>query len=147
MMKFEKVTDERIVSQRRKIQSDSYSVLVYCLLISILVQQFILNAPFSQFAAELICFIGAAIYAAVRYLSIGIDIWDSNSSIKKLLFSSVFSGLICIVFLVVIAGQRNVRDLIMIFVIFTVAFFTGHYLLQYLVKKKQKEIDKELNEE
>lgn len=51
-MKKSKMNDERVVSQRRKIQSDAYQILVYCLLISVLIQQFIMNAPFEQFAVE-----------------------------------------------------------------------------------------------
>ena len=40
------IQDERIVLQRRKVGSDAFGILFYGLLASVLVQQFILLAPF-----------------------------------------------------------------------------------------------------
>lgn len=147
-MKTQKIIDERILSQRRNIQSHAYSVLISCLLISILFQQFVLNAPFSQVAAEFFSLIAAGIYVVASHLYAGIDIWDANStSKKKLLFNSILGGLICVISLVVIAGERNTGNMALIFISFTVAFFIGHSIIYNLVRKKQKEIDEELNKE
>lgn len=57
-------------------QSDAYQILVYCLMISVLIQQFIMNAPFAQFAVEFFCLIGSGIYITIRNLSVGVYIWD-----------------------------------------------------------------------
>lgn len=144
-MKNSKMNDERIVSQRRKIQSDAYQTLVYCLLISVLIQQFIMNAPFEQFAVEFFCLIGSGIYITIRYLSVGVDIWDSQRQTnKKLLINSIISGGICVSLLVVLAGERNAWSIILIFVSFTVVYFLTHLVLRNINKKRQRQIDDEL---
>ncbi|WP_419886524.1 DUF6773 family protein [Paenibacillus sp. B-A-8] len=145
-MKTSKVNDERIVSQRRKIQSDAYQILIYCLLISILIQQFIMNAPFAQFAVEFFCLIGIGIYITIRHLSVGVDIWDSRSHTnKKLLINSIISGGICVSLLIVLAGERNVRSIILTFVTFTMVYFLVHLVLRNINKKRQRQIDDELS--
>lgn len=145
-MKTSKVNDERIVSQRRKIQSDAYQILVYCLLISILIQQFIMNAPFAQFAVEFFCLIGIGIYITIRHLSVGVDIWDSRSHTnKKLLINSIISGGICVSLLIVLAGERNVWSIILTFVTFTMVYFLVHLVLRKINKKRQRQIDDELS--
>jgi len=53
-MKKQDMQDERVVAQRRKINSEAYGILMIVLLGSILVQQFLLNAPFKQYAVEVI---------------------------------------------------------------------------------------------
>ena len=45
-MKSNIINDERIQSQKRKIQSDALQIVSFFLLISVAVQQFLLNAPF-----------------------------------------------------------------------------------------------------
>lgn len=83
-MKNNNIQDERILLQRRRIQSDAYQILIYCLLISIIIQQFILKVPFSQFAVEFFCITGMGLYMIIRHLTSGIDIWNSTqSNIKK----------------------------------------------------------------
>ncbi|MEK3747236.1 DUF6773 family protein [Paenibacillus sp. FSL E2-8871] len=144
-MKNSKMNDERIVSQRRKIQSDAYHILVYCLLISILIQQFIMNAPFAQFAVEVFCLIGIGIYITIRHLSDGVDIWDSKSHTnKRLLLNSIISGGICVSLLIVLAGERNVWSIILIFVSFIIVYFLTHLVLRNINKKRQQQIDNDL---
>ncbi|MEK4295199.1 MULTISPECIES: DUF6773 family protein [Paenibacillus] len=144
-MKKSKMNDERVVSQRRKIQSDAYQILVYCLLISVLIQQFIMNAPFEQFAVEFFCLIGSGIYITIRHLSVGVDIWDSQRHTnKKLLINSIISGGICVSLLIVLAGERNVWSIILIFVSFIIVYFLTHLVLRNINKKRQQQIDDEL---
>lgn len=54
-MKNIKNQDERVISQRRKIQSDGFQFLIYALFLSVLIQQIFLQAPPSQYMAELLC--------------------------------------------------------------------------------------------
>lgn len=144
-MKNSKINDERIVSQRRTIQSDAYQILVYCLLISILIQQFIMNAPFAQFAVEVFCLIGIGIYITIRHLSVGVDIWDSQRHTnKRLLINSIISGGISVSLLIFLAGERNVWSIILTFVSFTIVYFLVHLVLRNINKKRQRQIDDEL---
>ncbi len=52
------IQDERILQQRRFIQSRGYAYLVLILAVSVLVQQFVLHAPFAQYAVEFFLLIG-----------------------------------------------------------------------------------------
>lgn len=138
--------DERIISQRRKIQSDAYQILVYCLLVSIVIQQFVLNAPFSQFAVEFFCLIGMGIYMTIRHLTAGIDIWNSKAHTnKKVLINGVTSGVISVILIAVLAGERNVLNLVIFFLCFTAINFIANLTFQYINKKRQRQIDDKLN--
>ena len=49
-MRKQNLQDERVLAQRRKINSEAYGILMIALLCSVLVQQRLLNAPFEQYA-------------------------------------------------------------------------------------------------
>lgn len=142
-----KKNDERIILERRKIQSDAYQILVWCLLISILIQQFILRAPASQFAAELLILIGLGIYVTIRHLSLGLDIWDFNSTSnkKKLAFSSVYTAALSAVILFILTGTGNIMEISIFFICFTLFNFIAKSLLYTAFKRKQRQIDEELD--
>lgn len=143
-----KISDERIILQRMKIQSDAFTLLVYFLAISIVVQQFLLRAPFSEFAVEFFSLIGMGIYVSIRHLSIGVGFIDSRTtSLKKLIFNSLFSGFLSVVFFRILAGERNGIRLAVFFMAVAVLFFGSHVVFHGLLKKKNKEIDDELNDE
>ncbi|MEG2013360.1 MAG: DUF6773 family protein [Anaerovoracaceae bacterium] len=52
-MEENKIQDERILSEKREVQSKGYEWIIYILTITIIVQQFFMRAPFSQFAIRL----------------------------------------------------------------------------------------------
>lgn len=82
----------------------------------------------------------------IWHLSVGIDIWNSHTqTIKKLAVNSVISGVICVAVLVFLTGQRNVWNFVLFLFFFTVVDFLANLMLQYLNKKRQKQIDDELN--
>ncbi len=147
-MKINEIQDERIISLRRKIQSDAYQILLFCLFFSIIIQQFLLNAPFSQFAAEFCCLIGIGIYTTIRHLITGIDIWNSTKqSNKKIMISSLTSGIISTGILTVLSGERNIQKLILFFVVFSVCYFIIQFLIIFLNKKRQKQINQMINDD
>lgn len=93
-MKNQTIRDERVISQRRKVSSEADGILMFALLASILLQQFIMNAPFKQYAAEFLCFFGVSIYKLVRYLSLGLDLNGSGTHSKRMpLIHSLIAGL------------------------------------------------------
>ena len=148
MMKNQEIKDERIISQKRKIKSDAYSILAYLLLISILFQQYILNAPAAQFLGEFICLIAIGIYVTIKNISLGLDLSNHNSgSIKKLFFNSVFLSAITAVVFTFISGEDDIKNSIVFFISMTIVYFAINFLSNYFVKKKQNQIDKELDQE
>lgn len=147
-MKMNEIQDERIISLRRKIQSDAYQILIFCLFFSIIIQQFFMNAPFSEFAVELCCLIGIGIYTNIRHLISGIDIWDSSKQgNKKIMISSLTTGFISTGILIVLSGERTIWKLVLFFVIFSVCYYVIHSLIIFFSKKRQKQIDEMYNDE
>lgn len=82
-MKREKIQDERIIFQKQKIGSDAFGIVFFGLLISVLLQQFVFEATFSQYAAEFILFVVAAIYIIVRNIMVGIDLFGDSAIGQK----------------------------------------------------------------
>ncbi|HAA09930.1 MAG TPA: hypothetical protein DCD98_09215, partial [Syntrophomonas sp.] len=69
------IQDERTVAQKRKIASETCTLLLLALMIAILVQQYVLNVPFASYAAEFICFFGACCYLLIRNIASGINLY------------------------------------------------------------------------
>ncbi|MCI1965392.1 MAG: hypothetical protein LKJ17_04570 [Oscillospiraceae bacterium] len=157
-MKKRNAQDERIVAQRRKINSEAYGILMLALLCSMLVQQFLLNAPFQQYAGELICFFGVFLYVIIRHLTLGIDLYGEGKRSKTFLFiNSIVTGTV----VTVINGVLNymqyaekykadglgpfIAVLGVTFISAAAAAFVVLSGLHYLNNKKQAKIQKELD--
>lgn len=147
-MKNIKNQDERVVNQRRKIQSDGYQLLVYALLISIVVQQFFLQAPPSQYMAEFLCVIGAGLYNVIRNIKIGNNLYgESKDDGKKFIKSTLLGGILSLTIFVVLSGERGIGNFIIYYLSFIVVFGGMNYLFYYITKRKQAKIDKELDKD
>lgn len=144
-MKNEQIKDERIQNQKMKIQSDAYQILMLCLLVSMLIQQFLLKAPFSQFAVEFFCFFGISLYLIIRYLYEGIDIWGFGKSKhianKKSLLSVLVCGVVCILVYVILTGEKNLWNIFTLLLIITAVYFAQQIGLRFLIRHKQKQIN------
>lgn len=147
-MKKEIIQDERILEQRRKIQSDGYQILIVCLLVSIVIQQFILKVSFSHIAAEFICLSTVSLYVAVRNLCAGNNIYASNKYNKKnIIVNSVFQSLWATVLIAVLAGVKSIWNLVIFFICFTLSFVVGLSILYYINSYIQKKIERKLNDD
>ena len=159
-MKKQNTQDERVVAQRRKIHSEAYSILMMVLLASILVQRFLLNASFEQYAVEFICFFGMSIYMIIRYLTFGLDIYgEGKRSIRIPLVNSMVVGIT----VTTINGVLNYTEyaeryqeegigyfitfLAVTFISAAVSAFAVLSYLNYLNKKKQAKIENQLEQE
>lgn len=159
-MRKQDMQDERLTAQRRKIHSEAQGILMLVLLASTLVQQFLLKAPFEQYAVEAICFFGMSLYTVARYLALGIDMYGEGGRAEGvLLINSVVTGTV----VTAVNGALNyaqyarryqedgigffIAMLAVTFVGATVCSFIVLSLLAYLNKKKQAAIQKRLDEE
>jgi len=159
-MKKQNTQDERVVARRRKIHSEAYSILMMVLLASILVQQFLLNASFEQYAVEFIGFFGMSIYMIIRYLTIGLDIHGEGKRSKRIpLVNSMVVGIT----VTTINGVLNYTEytesyqedgigyfitfLAVTFISAVVSAFAVLSYLNYLNKKKQAKIENQLEQE
>ncbi len=93
-MKKQSTQDERVVIQRRKIQSDGFGLVFFLLLASVMVQQFIFDAPFEQYAVELFCFLGMSCYMIIRNLAVGNNLFGESKRAKYTpLIYSIVAGI------------------------------------------------------
>ena len=154
------VQDERVVAQRRKIYSEAYGIVMIALLASVLVQQFFLDAPFEQYAVELICFVGMSLYIVVRWLTLGLDLYSENRRTKTMHF--VFS-LVAGIVVTAINGVSNysqyaehykeegigyfIAVLAIIFACATASIFIVRYSISYASRKRQEKILQKLEED
>jgi hypothetical protein len=159
-MKRQNMQDERVSAQQRKINSEAYSILMIVLLASMLVQQFLLDAPFEQYAAEFICFFGVSIYTIVRYMTLGLNIYGEGKRAKSIpLVNSIVTGITVTVINGVLNYTRYaehykedgigffIATLAVTFISATVSVFILLSCLSYLNKKKQAKIQKQLDED
>lgn len=147
-MKSNAIQDERILFERRKIQSKAYSWLVFGLMISILIQQFFMNAPFAQYAVEFFALIGCGLFISIQHFKEGIDIWNPNGDTnKKILLNTVVSGIVSVILFSVLSGQYDIKNLALYFISFVLFFFVFRSAMISLNKKKQQLIDNKLNED
>ncbi|MGX4600170.1 DUF6773 family protein [Faecalimicrobium sp. JNUCC 81] len=145
-MKSVKNQDERVLAQRRKIQSDGFQLLTYALLISVVVQQFLLQAPPSQYMAEFLCLVGAGFYNLIRNLNIGNNLFgDDKSSGKRLFKNTIFSGVGSVILFALLTGDKNIGNLLSYFLTFTAVSGCMTYLVYYISKKKKNKIERELD--
>ena len=143
-----KIKDELILSERRKIQSTGYSWIVCILLLSIIVQQFIMKAPFEQYAVEFYILIGCGFYNIIANYKKGNDIWNpSNNDKIKLFINTVISGILSVFVLVLLSGEHQMNELVEYFVTFVVFFFGIRLIMIRINNKKQEKINRELDSE
>jgi hypothetical protein len=152
--------DERVLALRRKINSEAFGIIMIVLLASILVQQFLLNAPFEQYAVETLCFFGMSIYMIARHMTLGLDIFDEEKHTKTI---PVVNSIVAGITVTAINGVCNYAQygesyqesgmgyffamLAITFIstaLFTFAVLT---LMKFLNKKKQAQIGKRLDDE
>ncbi|PKM85033.1 MAG: hypothetical protein CVU86_04030 [Firmicutes bacterium HGW-Firmicutes-11] len=152
-MKNFKIQDERIVTQKRKIGSDAFGIVYFGLIASILLQQFMFDAPFSQYAAEFIFVMIAAIYVVSRNIIAGNNLFTETFKGQKIV---VLNSIVCGVTIAVITTALNTTNLgleqmggatgiamatLITFACGAIVAFIGFELLYIINKKRQDQMD------
>lgn len=156
-MKKEFINDERDTSQRRKVGSETCNLLMIGLLLSLLIQQTVLDAPFAQYAAEFICFFAASLYIVARNFALGTDFIIRREKNRKWLIISSLVGGLTMTALLSFANYVEYGDkhnfitftgtILIFFITSTALMFFGFSLLYTLNRKRQMKIAKKLDEE
>lgn len=157
-MKKVNIQDERIVSQKRKIGSDAFGIIYFGLIVSILLQQFMFDASFSQYAGEFVLFMVAAVYIVVRNIIVGNNLFGDSFNGQKMV---IINSLVCGITITAISTTLNSVNyglekmggstgiaLIALFTFASGAFvsFIGFEVLYIMNKKRQKQIDDKYND-
>lgn len=151
--------DERVLAQKRKIGSDAFNILWIGLIISVLVQQYLFNAPFLQYAVEIVLFIMASIYIIIRNLIDGNDLFSSKKGGQSIV---IINSLVCGFTVAIINTILNYMqysetfklpitiNTVLVagitFISATATAFVALELIYLMNKKKQKNIESYLND-
>ena len=159
-MKKQNPQDERVVAERRKVNSEAYGILIISLAVSVLVQGYLLNAPFEQFAVEFICWIGVSFYTIARYIMLGQNIFGDGKRAKYMpLINSLVAGIVAtaingVLNYIKFAEHYNetsigyfIPVLAITFVSVTTFTFIVLSCISYLNSKKQAKIFKRLEDD
>lgn len=145
-MKNRQMQDERVVMQQRKILSEVYIFLMLLLMGSMLVKQFIFNAPFAEYCVEFIGFFGASIYVLVRNLVSGNNLFKTKKS--KIEILSIFVSAIIIAVMSTIITSDSIKDLKDLIkpisinlLVALLVMFSIYFILNMVVKKRQKKLE------
>jgi len=157
-MRKKKLQDERVSLQRRRINSEACVILMTVLLASIPIQILLFNAPFEQFAVELICVFAICIYLIIRHIMLGLDIFGEEKQAQRVpVINSIAIG----IGVTLINGifsyskyaeqyQDNIGSFIATLVITFISAGVGAFIplsfIGYLNKKKQAKIHRQLEE-
>jgi len=159
MMKREKIQDERLLAQKRKIGSDAFQILFYGLLLSVLIQQYMFNAPFSQYAVEVVLFLVTSIYVVIRNLMVGNDLFTSNKLGNKLV---IINSVVCGLTVAVVNTTLNYlkyrdlfkTDIVNTMLVALITFLSASFIafvpletLYIINKKKQMQMEAKLKDE
>lgn len=151
--------DERIVAQKRKIGNEAFLVLFFGLLISVLVQQYLFNAPFSQYAAEVIFMIIASVYIIIRSIMVGDNLFGNvKNSQKNVILTSLLCGLSITVINTTVnsikLGESFTKDIgntllisLVTFIFATIACLVLFEIVFAANKERQKKLDEKYKDE
>lgn len=149
------INDERILSERRRIQSRGYTYIIYALVASIVIKMVFMDAGFEMYASELIILIGSGLYMIVANYLKGINIWSINANDGTNRFSKnlIIAGVISIILNDNLKKYTGIgiADSKMTAIVYSVSWLTIFSIISivmyYLNKKKQEKIDKQLDDE
>lgn len=158
-MKNQEIRDERILALKRRIQSDAFTLLFFGLLLSVLIQQFIFNAPVSQYIVEMIFFVISSIYILIRNIMDGNDIFSTNRSSRRMI---IINSLVCGLTITIISTTLNYiklgdlfkKDLantliisLITFLCSTIIAFTAYKLLHMVNLKRKRQLETKFKDE
>ena len=147
------INDERILSEKRKIQSRAYAYIIYALVASIVIKMVFMDAGFEMYASELIILIGSGLYMSVANYLKGINIGSINANDGTNRFSKnlIIAGVISIILNDNLKKYIGFEDSKLSAIVYTVSWITVFSIISivmyYLNKRKQEKIDKQLDDE
>lgn len=138
--------DERVVAEKRKIQSDGFQMILIFLLVSTLIQQYILKAPLAQYIVEFFCFVMGAFYVVFKNLFKGNFVSTKEYTFKRIVLMSLFNSLVISSVLYFVTGERDIKSSLMGFVVAFFVYMAMMYLFKIINKKRIEKLEKDLED-
>lgn len=147
------INDERILSEKRRIQSRAYAYIIYALVLSIVIKMVFMDAGFEMYVSELIILIGSGLYMIIANYLKGINIWsiNMNDGTNRYIKNLIIAGVISIILNDNLKKYTEIEDSKMTAIVYSVSwigvFSVISIVMYYLNKKKQEKIDMQLDDE
>ncbi len=142
-----RMLDEREKQTQYKIVARVYQFLIIGLGVSILIQQLLLNAPPSQYMAEVICFVAASLYSAFAKAKAGILYIRKDESAKKKWFGLLVALCAALASYYFLEGIHDPFRLVTFGISFSLFYLLSGAVLKSANERSKQELDKGLDEE
>ena len=139
--------DERVMEERRKIQSRGFSLLIWALLISLLLQMF-MQAPFSQYAAEFWLLFGCGAYQMIANVHHGFNIWggQEKNTGRQLLYTIV-AAMVAGLIISFVSPEQSFKELIVFLIVYIPMFYGVRKFLMYASNKRKEKLDRKFDDD
>lgn len=134
--------DERTLNERTHIQSEISQILCILLTLSIFIKFFYLNKALSDMIIELICSGMSITYFILRSLHLGHAFYTNYIKIKNVIIMVVITSVGSWFF----SGHTGIKSLLIMLILLGGIFSTTHFILYHINKKRQQQIDFELDQ-
>lgn len=141
--------DERIRQEYQKIYSELYLIILGLCTCSLIVKVAFFGQNFSQLWLEYIILVGSPVYRLIRSRTLGVAIPAENR--KKQLFIRFAAALILLMAIDILVmyfrfGRVNGRELLALFLPFTVIFLLAAVISSAVQKNWQKKLEDKYKE-
>lgn len=159
-MKIKKIKDERVIQLNNKIQSETYFIVLFLLVVSIFIKAYVMEMSLTQYVAEIGIIILSIVYIVIRSVFIGYNFMDTSKKGK------VMTASVILVLSFIISGANGIKNyslyhdkykgifdghfiavLLVTFLSAVVSLFVIFTILSWLNNKGQQKIEKELGKE
>ncbi len=143
-----KITDERIISGKRKINSNAFGICLIGLWIIILIRQLVLKQNISEYYDIFILTIGISFYVLIKNMVSGLYLtYRSHNNKKKIvLISGIVSAMVFTLTQVLMTGLEldNYKNIISIFIGVVVYFIIWILLQSKILKFSENQANKDI---
>lgn len=145
-MRNDYVKDERLIFEKRKAQSTGFELVILILNVSIIVQMFFMRANLEQYCVELFMLVGCGLYNTVLNYRCGIYNFKDTQR-KKTVFKTVVTCGVSAVFFVLLTGDFKLNNILLFIILYLILLLTADVIVGNLVQKRQRAVEKKLDEE
>jgi exosortase/archaeosortase len=151
-MKNNKINDERVINEKRKITGEAYGLIMIFLIISILVKQFIFHSEFNEYAVEFIAFFGSSTYIIIRNIFVGNNLYGDNKKSLPIINSIIMGASVTFTLVFLRFNEFNtlndfILESLMAFICSVLSSFLFFYIINKINIKRIKYIENKYNDE
>ncbi|SRR6056297_480811 len=145
-----KIEDERVIIEKRKINSRAFSYVYIALWLILIYRQFVLQQEASQYWDILILTLGISFYVLLRNVFKGLyqSYREKESKIKNMFVGGIIGSIIFTLIHGIFSDYdlSNSKDLVRILISGIIFFITWMAVQYLLIRKSEKKADEDIEE-